>query len=171
MNLTPRQHECLDFIKAFQAENEFSPSYREIMAGVGRKSCSEVHRLVTGLCERGAITRIPAHSRSIEIVDKQGWQPIETALRDGTKVDLWIAGWEYRYPVRSSKPIRGSRRCWRVPDCYFRKSWGGWLNDNGKGVTGLWYYDEAGDRCFRSDDTSEDAFVATHWMPRPKPPE
>ena len=80
--LTPRQRDLFTFIKAYQALHEFSPSFDEMRTGVGLKSRSGVHRLLTGLERRGFIHRIRDHARAIEIVSKPHFKP------DLTKVPL-----------------------------------------------------------------------------------
>lgn len=72
MNLTPRQSDALSFIASFHAEKGFGPSYREIGEAMGLASIGGVHRLVTGLEERGAIRRLPERARSIEVVRQLG---------------------------------------------------------------------------------------------------
>ena len=66
-HLTRKQRDALAFIKNFQIENEYSPSYDEIGAALGL-SKSGVHRLVTGLETRGAVRRFPRLARAIEVL-------------------------------------------------------------------------------------------------------
>jgi SOS-response transcriptional repressor LexA len=54
------------------AESGSAPSYDEIGKAIGLASKSGVHRLVTGLEDRGMIRRIPGRARAIEIVDGGG---------------------------------------------------------------------------------------------------
>lgn len=72
MNLTPRQSDALAFIAGFQDEKGFGPSYREIASGLGMRSASGIHRIVTGLEERGAVRRLADRARSVEVVRKLG---------------------------------------------------------------------------------------------------
>jgi hypothetical protein len=44
------------------------------------------------------------------------WQPIETAPRDGTMIDVWAWPGE------------------RIPDVSWREEWGQWLHDDGNGL-------------------------------------
>jgi len=53
--LTQKEREILDFIGAFWAKNNVSPSYREIGAGVGLRSVSSVNRYVRSLTNKGEI--------------------------------------------------------------------------------------------------------------------
>lgn len=81
------------------------------------------------------------------------WQPIETAPKDGTKVDLWVI----------------TRGCYenkdeRIPDA----SWedGGWGTcETLQGTYGHWHFEydgpaKKGHHCVKP----------THWMPLPNPP-
>ena len=66
--MTPRQRECFDFIKSYWAEHECSPSYEDIMAGLGLKGKSRVFALVSALQQRGVISRVYGHPRSIRVL-------------------------------------------------------------------------------------------------------
>lgn len=76
----------------------------------------------------------------------EGWQPIETAPRDGARVDLWI--------VRLSSSGRHHDEH-RVPNCYWdarKDRWRtSWLRADGHPPIPANY-------------------VPTHWMPLPAPP-
>jgi repressor LexA len=67
--MTPRQHECLNFIKSFWSENDYAPSFEEIKNALGAKSKSSVTGLVSKLEARGYIQRMPNLARSIRLVD------------------------------------------------------------------------------------------------------
>lgn len=71
-SLTARQSDTLAFISSFQAEKGFGPSYREIAEALGMASKGNIHRIVLGLEERGAIRRLPDRARSVEVVGEQG---------------------------------------------------------------------------------------------------
>lgn len=68
--MTKRQAEALIFIKAFIAENRFSPSYDEIAAALGLKAKSNAFRVVCSLQERGFVKTRPGCARSIELTAK-----------------------------------------------------------------------------------------------------
>lgn len=59
MGLTKRQSEALAFIRGFIEGKGYSPDYREIRAGMGLVSTSQVHAVVTQLAERKAIRYLP----------------------------------------------------------------------------------------------------------------
>lgn len=67
-NLTPKQKTAYTWIKAYIEENDQSPSYDEIMIGIGLKSKSGVSRLCNGLKDRGWIDFKPNLARSIVIL-------------------------------------------------------------------------------------------------------
>ena len=67
--ITAAQKRALDFIKNYTLANDgISPSFEEIKQGIGLKSKSGVHRIVNGLADRGVLTYIRHHSRSIVIL-------------------------------------------------------------------------------------------------------
>lgn len=66
--MTPREQECLAYIREHIAQREFSPSYDEIAARLGVASKSGVHRLVISLVAQGLITSRPNSKRSIALV-------------------------------------------------------------------------------------------------------
>lgn len=65
--LTPRMAQCLAAIQAFVAGGT-SPSYRELGGALGISSKNSVHRLVSGLQERGYIRKMAGRQRSIELL-------------------------------------------------------------------------------------------------------
>lgn len=66
--LTPKQLQLLRFIHDYVQECGSSPSFEEMRRAVGLRSKSGVHRLVTGLVERGYIRRLRHRARAIELV-------------------------------------------------------------------------------------------------------
>ena len=65
---TKKQQELLAFIAAFIAEHGYSPSYREIMVGVGYNSVATVALHVGNLIKRGHLVKRGRSARSVEIV-------------------------------------------------------------------------------------------------------
>ena len=93
------------------------------------------------------------------------WQPIETAPRDGTVIDLWM--------------VTEERKGFRIPDAYWvtnqpysaRMVWkkrDGWMAANQE-------YDGADGWAdvpkFTTVEGKEVWTLATHWMPLPEPPQ
>ncbi len=66
--LTRKQHELLTFINGYLTEKGLSPSFDEMKAALGLKSKSGIHRLITGLEERGFIRRLPHRARALEVL-------------------------------------------------------------------------------------------------------
>jgi repressor LexA len=66
--LTRKQRELLQFIQDRLAGTGVSPSFDEMKDALGLKSKSGVHRLITGLEERGFIRRLAHRARALEVV-------------------------------------------------------------------------------------------------------
>jgi len=62
------QDACLNFIHGFIQENNFSPTYKEIMDGTNLNSRNFAYKVVEALQDQGFIHRIPGKIRSIEII-------------------------------------------------------------------------------------------------------
>ena len=65
--LTRKQRELLQFIQERLGDSGISPSFDEMKDALGLKSKSGVHRLITGLEERGFIRRLPHRARALEV--------------------------------------------------------------------------------------------------------
>lgn len=65
---TKKQRELLSYIETFIKQNNFSPSYREIMKAMGYKSVSTVANYIDNLIERGYIKKGKSGIRMLEIV-------------------------------------------------------------------------------------------------------
>ncbi len=65
--LTRKQYELLVYLDQQLKQNGVSPSFDEMKDALGLKSKSGIHRLITGLEERGFIHRLPHRARAIEI--------------------------------------------------------------------------------------------------------
>jgi len=70
MALTKRQHEVLEFIAGFLADNEYSPSFEEIAHGLGLASIATVHKHLTALEQKGYLIRSFNQSRALELAPK-----------------------------------------------------------------------------------------------------
>ncbi len=66
--LTRKQYELLTFINQRLNDNGVSPSFDEMKDALGLKSKSGIHRLITGLEERGFIRRLPHRARALEVL-------------------------------------------------------------------------------------------------------
>lgn len=69
IKLTKKQLAVLEFIREYTEEKGYSPSYREIMAGLGLSSVSAVAEHVDNLVLRGALKKVPGAARSLEVLD------------------------------------------------------------------------------------------------------
>ncbi|MDO4526583.1 MAG: hypothetical protein Q4B87_00615 [Candidatus Saccharibacteria bacterium] len=69
IKLTKKQLAVLDFIQDYTEENGSSPSYREIMEGLGLTSVSAVAEHIDNLVNKGALKKTPGEARSLEILD------------------------------------------------------------------------------------------------------
>ena len=66
--LTRKQHELLQYINRHLAERGISPSFDEMKEALGLKSKSGIHRLISGLEERGFLRRLPHRARALEVL-------------------------------------------------------------------------------------------------------
>ena len=66
--LTQKQSELLAFLTSHMAEHDVPPSFDEMRGALGLASKSGIHRLVSGLEERGYIRRLANRARAIEIL-------------------------------------------------------------------------------------------------------
>lgn len=69
-NITEKQSEILEYIKAQILERGFPPAVREICEAVQLKSTSSVHSHLETLEKNGYIRRDPTKPRAIEILDE-----------------------------------------------------------------------------------------------------
>ena len=66
--LTKKQKELLLLIRDRVAAEGVPPSFDEMKAALGLRSKSGIHRLITGLEERGFIRRLPHRARALEVL-------------------------------------------------------------------------------------------------------
>lgn len=66
--LTKKQKQIVEFISTFLRENNYSPSYREIMTGLGLSSVSAVAEHIENLVTKGVLKKTPNAARSLEVV-------------------------------------------------------------------------------------------------------
>lgn len=65
--LTKKQHELLTFIHENMKESDVAPSFDEMRIALGLKSKSGIHRLISGLVERGYLERLPHRARALQV--------------------------------------------------------------------------------------------------------
>ena len=66
--LTRKQHQLLIFIHERMQSQGISPSFEEMKDALQLKSKSGIHRLITGLEERGFLRRLPHRARALEVL-------------------------------------------------------------------------------------------------------
>ena len=66
--LTRKQHQLLIYIDEVLRHKGIPPSYDEMKEALELKSKSGIHRLITGLEERGFIRRLPHRARALEVL-------------------------------------------------------------------------------------------------------
>lgn len=66
--LTRKQKELLLLIRERMASDGVPPSFDEMKVALGLRSKSGIHRLISGLEERGFIKRLPHRARALEIL-------------------------------------------------------------------------------------------------------
>ena len=69
IKLTKKQLAVLDFLQDFTEENGYSPSYREIMSGLGLSSVSAVAEHIDNLVAKGVLRKVSGAARSLEVLD------------------------------------------------------------------------------------------------------
>lgn len=69
-SVTPKQAKALAFIREYISKHGCAPSYQEIGDAMGIVSKSGVHRLVHGLVERGHLSLLPGHWRTITLAER-----------------------------------------------------------------------------------------------------
>ena len=69
LKLTKKQLAVLNFLQDFTEENGYSPSYREIMSGLGLSSVSAVAEHIDNLVSKGVLRKVPGAARSLEVLD------------------------------------------------------------------------------------------------------
>lgn len=77
VKLTKKQLAVLEFLENFTKENSYSPSYREIMSGIGLSSVSAVAEHVDNLVAKGVLRKVPGAARSLEVLDYKHEETVE----------------------------------------------------------------------------------------------
>lgn len=87
--LTRRQEEILDYIRAEIHRRGFPPSVREIGEAVGLSSSSTVHSHLAALEKKGFIRRDPSKPRALEVLD---YRDTERAIDYGAVQAVPVVG-------------------------------------------------------------------------------
>ena len=75
--ITKKQQAVLDFLQDFTEEKGYSPSYREIQAGLGLSSVSAVAEHIDNMVEKGIVKKVPGAARSLEVLDFRHTETVE----------------------------------------------------------------------------------------------
>jgi len=88
--LTRKQHELLTFINQRLKATGVAPSFDEMKDALDLRSKSGIHRLISGLEERGFIRRLPHRARALEVIklpEESAAEPIVAAAVGGTTAE------------------------------------------------------------------------------------
>ena len=77
IKLTKKQLAVLNYLQDFTEENGYSPSYREIQAGLGLSSVSAVAEHIDNLVSKGVLKKVPGAARSLEVLDYKHEETVE----------------------------------------------------------------------------------------------
>lgn len=78
--LTQKQRDLLIFIHEHMGDSGIAPSYEEMKDALDLKSKSGIHRLISGLEERGFLKRLPHRARALEITRlPEGYETANTS--------------------------------------------------------------------------------------------
>lgn len=78
--LTQRQLQLLKFIQNYSRDHGVSPSFDEMRSALKLQSKSGIHRLISGLEERGYIRRLAYRARALEVVRPLAEGPVGSEL-------------------------------------------------------------------------------------------
>jgi repressor LexA len=78
--LTQRQLQLLKFIQDYVRDHKVSPSFEEMRFALRLKSKSGIHRLISGLEERGYVRRLAYRARALEVLKPTGEAPVGSEL-------------------------------------------------------------------------------------------
>ena len=116
--LTRKQKELLVLIRDRVAVDGVPPSFDEMKDALGLRSKSGIHRLITGLEERGFIKRLPHRARALEITRLPDGMETKTGKSAARKFSRSSVSTTCRAfsTLRSPGPVsRGCRAgCWRA---------------------------------------------------------
>ncbi len=90
--LTFQQEKLLKFIIDYQKQNNVTPSFDEMKDGLGLKSKSGIHRIVSALEERGYIKKLNNRARAIEIIKNVNLIDTESGNNKNNIISIPILG-------------------------------------------------------------------------------
>lgn len=114
--LTQKQKDLLIFIHDRLSKGDIAPSFEEMKDYLGLKSKSGIHRLITGLVERGYLERLPHRARALEVkklppgmahMNMAGAHLIDPATRTSQEIDAvhqQAAAGQYQSPAYHDIP-------------------------------------------------------------------
>jgi repressor LexA len=108
--LTKKQHELLVFIHSRLSEGAVSPSFEEMKDALNLKSKSGIHRLISGLEERGFIRRLAHRARALEVLRLPDGMPMPLApvrdpARDKAKFSPTVIKGDFKSPLTGAQAI------------------------------------------------------------------
>lgn len=77
LKITEKQQAVLNFLEDFTEEKGYSPSYREIMTGLGLSSVSAVAEHIDNMVAKGILRKVPGAARSLEVLDFRHTETVE----------------------------------------------------------------------------------------------
>ncbi|MGH7075574.1 MAG: transcriptional repressor LexA [Stellaceae bacterium] len=107
--LTRKQYELLSFINERLGQDGISPSFEEMKSALGLRSKSGIHRLITGLEERGFIHRLPHRARALEVVklpEQTAIPPVrpKSGERGGGRFSPTVIRGDFKAPLPGAAP-------------------------------------------------------------------
>src|SRR2546425_2225662 len=88
MELTARQQDIWNFLVEYVEQHGYPPTVREIGEAVGLASPSTVHAHLANLERAGLLRRDPTKPRALELVGREGREPIGAATAELPKLPL-----------------------------------------------------------------------------------
>ena len=91
VGMTPRQLQLLVFVQNYVAQHGYSPTCREIAAGIGIRAASHVHYIVRAIEERGLCRHLPGRSRSIALTESGHLTALRFSARSVSRATSEVA--------------------------------------------------------------------------------
>lgn len=116
--LTRKQHELLMFINERLQEAGVPPSFDEMKEALGLRSKSGIHRLITGLEERGFVRRLPHRARALEILrlpTNVAPEPPKSEPHQPETLPPNVVRGEFRSPVADPPAVAPAGRATALP--------------------------------------------------------